>query len=74
MASARVIDPDDGWDWWGLMEWPPRWREFDAGEWPAATVPRSWRLFCEARREAAPFGWRLARARAMHQAEVLYTP
>ena len=54
-----------GWDWWQTMRWPPMLAEFDPADWPAPSVPESWRLFCEARRAAPPKGWRLAAVRAL---------
>jgi hypothetical protein len=65
MSSLRYVDPADGWDWWGSMEWPPHLREFDPAAWPAVSVPASWRRFVAARRAAAPRGWRLASVEAM---------
>lgn len=65
MATAIDDDPADGWDWWGCMEYPPHLREFDPAAWPAVSVPVSWRRLTDARRAAAPRGWRLQRVRAM---------
>jgi hypothetical protein len=71
MSSLRYVDPADGWDWWGCMEWPPELREFDPAAWPAVSVQASWRRFVQARRAAAPRDWRLARVRAQVASERL---
>ncbi|HUO37473.1 MAG TPA: hypothetical protein VMU34_06395 [Mycobacterium sp.] len=55
-----------GWDWWGTWQWPEGpLREFDPNDWEGDTVPRKWKVFCEARRAAAPRGWRLAKVQRM---------
>ena len=66
MATLRE---DHGeWDWFGTMTYPPGpLREFDPDDWDASTTRERWQQFNDARKAAAPRGWRLAICRRMLQ-------